>query len=337
MKEAYKILSDLKKGEIKPVYFLAGEETFFIDLISDYIEENILPEQAKAFDQMVVYGKEVNLQELFVQAKRFPMIGEKLVIIIKEAQHLFKKQQEYKYLEDYLQNPSLQTLLVFNYKHKKPDARKKAIKMVKKTGVYFETKRMYEREVMKWIEETVKNMGFHIDAKSAQMLMDFLGTDLAKIYNELQKLNIILNPGTSITPDLIEENIGISKDYNTFELKSAIAKGNYPKAQQIINYFNANPKEHPLPVSLAILYNFFRDLFVYHTLVDKSKHSVAKALKVNPYFVNEYETSALKYPMKKITKIMSYLEDADLKSKGVDSGSMQHRDIMNELVFKIMH
>jgi len=337
MKEAYKIIEDLKKGDFKPVYFLAGDEPFFIDLISNYIEQHILPEEAKAFDQMVVYGKDVQLHELFVQAKRFPMIGEKLIIIIKEAQHLFRKQQEYELLEAYLNNPPHQTILVFNYKHKKPDARKKAIKLLKKSAVYFETKRLYERDVIKWIGETVKKMGFHIDAKSTQMLMDFLGTDLSKIYNELQKLNIILSPGTSITPDIIEQNIGISKDYNTFELKSAIAKGNYPKAQQIINYFNANPKEHPLPVSLAILYNFFRDLFIYHTLVDKSKHSVAKALKINPYFVGEYESSAVKYPMKKITRIMSYLEEADLKSKGVNSGSMQHKDIMNELVFKIMH
>ncbi len=337
MKEAYQIIKDIKKGEMKPVYFLAGEEVFFIDLISDFIEQNILPEEAKGFDQMIVYGRDVQLQDLFFQARRFPMIGEKLVIIVKEAQHLFRKQTDYQLLEDYMKNPSQQTLLVFNYKHKKPDARKKAIKVVKERGVYFETKRMYEREVMKWIAETVKEMNYNIDAKSSQMLMDFLGTDLSKIYNELQKLQILLPAGTSITPDIIEENIGISKDYNTFELKSAIAKADYPKAQQIINYFNANPKEHPLPVSLAILYNFFRDLFLYHSLVDKSKHSVAKALRINPFFVSEYEAAANKYSMKKITRIMSYLEEADLRSKGVESGSMENKDIMNELVFKIMH
>ncbi len=337
MKEAYQIIKDIKKGEIKPVYFLAGEEVFFIDLISDFIEQNVLPEEAKVFDQMIVYGRDVQLQDLFFQARRFPMIGEKLVIIVKEAQHLFRKQTDYQLLEDYMKNPSQQTLLVFNYKHKKPDARKKAIKLVKEKGVYFETKRMYEREVMKWIAETVKEMNYSIDAKSSQMLMDFLGTDLSKIYNELQKLQILLPAGTSITPDVIEENIGISKDYNTFELKSAIAKADYLKAQQIINYFNANPKEHPLPVSLAILYNFFRDLFLYHSLVDKSKHSVAKALRINPFFVAEYEAAANKYPMKKITRIMSYLEEADLRSKGVESGSMENKDIMNELVFKIMH
>jgi len=337
MKEAYKIIDELKKGDIKPVYFLAGDEPFFIDLINDYIEEKVLEDQAKGFDQLIMYGKDVDLQDLFVQAKRFPMIADRMVIIVKEAQHLFRKQQDYDLLEEYLKNPSPQTMLVFNYKHKKPDARKKAIKLLKKNGIYFETKRLYERDVMKWIGETVQSMGYHIDAKSSQMLMDFLGTDLSKIFNELQKLQIILSPGTSITPDVIEQNIGISKDFNTFELKSAIAKGDYLKAQRIINYFNANPKEHPLPVSLAILYNFFRDLFVYHTLVDKSKHSVARALKINPYFVNEYEVSATKYPMKKITRIMTYLEEADLKSKGVNSGSMQHKDIMNELVFKIMH
>jgi DNA polymerase-3 subunit delta len=337
MKEAYQIIESIKKGEIKPVYFLTGEESFFIDLISDFIEENVIPEEAKGFDQMILYGRDVDLNDLFVQARRFPMIGDRQVIIVKEAQHLFRKQQEYDLLEDYLNNPSPKTLLVFNYKHKKPDARKKAIKLLKKVGVYFETKRMYEREVTGWIGQTVKEMGYHIDAKSTQMLMDFLGTDLSKIYNELQKLQIILPQGTSITPEVIEKNIGISKDYNTFELKSAVAKGNYLKAQRIVNYFNANPKEHPLPVSLAVMYNFFRDLFIYHTLVDKSRHAVAKALKINPYFVSEYEDAASRYPMKKLTRIMSYLEEADLKSKGLNSGSMQHKDIMNELVFKIMH
>jgi len=337
MKEVQNILNDIKKGHIKPIYFLAGEESFFIDQISNYIEENLLPDSAKGFDQMVVYGLDVNLPDLILQARRFPMIGDKQVIIIKEAQHLFKKKQDSDALESYLNNPADSTVLVFNYKYKKIDKRKKMYKQILKTGVYFESKKLYERDTIKWITETVKSMEHSIDLKSAQMLLDFLGTDLSKIYNELKKLDIIIPPKSAITPEIIEKNIGISKDFNNFELKSAIAKGDYLKAQKIINYFTANPKEHPMVVTVAVLYNFFRDLFVYHSLNDKSQYAAAKALGINPYFVGEYQTAATKYPMKKVTQIIGHLTEADLQSKGVKSGSMLPKDILNTLLFKIMH
>ncbi len=337
MKDAHLILDDLKKGYIKPIYFLAGEEAFFIDQISQYIENHLLPEAAKGFDQMVVYGLDVNLPDLILQARRFPMMGDKQVIIIKEAQHLFKKKSDHQALESYLNQPADSTVLVFNYKYKKLDKRKKIYKQILKQGVYFESKKLYESDTLKWIVATVKTMGHSIDMKSAQMLIDFLGTDLAKIYNELNKLNIIVPEKTAITPEIIEKNIGISKDYNNFELKSAIATGDYLKAQKIINYFSANPKEHPMVVTVAILYNFFRDLFVYHSLNDKSQYAAAKALGVNPYFVKEYQLAATKYPMKKVTKNIAALKEADLKSKGVLSGSMSPKDILNELLFKLMH
>ena len=337
MKEANKIINDIKKGVIKPVYFLTGEIPFFIDRITDFIENEFLPEDAKSFDQMIFYGLDAKMEDIVMQAGRFPMMGEKLVILVKEAQHLFKKQSDYEVLEEYLQNPSAQTLLVFSYKHKKPDGRKKVFKLIKEKGVWFEAKRMYDSDILQWIQETVAEMGFVIDIKSSQMLLEFLGADLSKIYNELKKLEILLEKGVSITPEIIEKNIGISKDYNSFELKSAIAQGNYIKAQKIINYFSANPKEHPLPAVIPVLYKFFKDLFVYHTLVDKTKYSVAKSLGVNPYFVGEYETGARYYPMKKITKIMGYLQQADVRSKGVDSGSMSYKDIINEVIYKIMH
>jgi len=337
MKEVNKIIKDLKKGDIKPVYFLTGEIPFFIDRISDFIENDLLPEDAKSFDQMVFYGLDSKMEDIIMQAGRFPMMGDKLVLLVKEAQHLFKKQSDYDVLEEYLQNPSGQTLLVFSYKHKKPDGRKKVFKLIKEKGVWFEAKRMYDSDILKWIQETVEEMGFGIDVKSSQMLLEFLGADLSKIYNELQKLEILLEKGSVITPEIIEKNIGISKDYNSFELKSAIAQGDYIKAQKIINYFSANPKEHPLPAVIPVLYKFFKDLFLYHTLVDKTKYSVAKSLGVNPYFVGEYETGARYYPMKKITKIMGYLKQADIKSKGVDAGNMTYKDIINETIYKIMH
>jgi len=331
------IIKDIKNGQIKPVYFLAGEEPFFIDKISQYIEHHLLPEEAKGFDQMVVYGLDVNLPDLILQARRFPMIGDRQVIIVKEAQHLFKKKADHEALESYLNHPADSTVLVFNYKYKKLDKRKKIYKQILKQGVYFESKKLYEKETLNWIIATVKSMEHSIDLKSAQMLIDYLGTNLSKIYNELNKLNIIIPPQSAISPDIIEVNIGISKDFNNFELKSAIAAGQYIKAQKIINYFSANPKEHPLVMTFALLYNFFRDLFIYHTLNDKSKFAVAKALGINPYFVQEFQLAAQKYPMKKVTQNIAYLKDADLKSKGVASGSMTQSDILNELLFKLMH
>ncbi len=337
MKEVQYIINDIKNGNIKPIYFLAGEETFFIDQISNYIEENLLPQEAKGFDQTIVYGLDVQLPDLLMQARQFPMIGERQLIIIKEAQHLFKKKADTDALENYLQQPPETTVLVFNYKYKKLDKRKKVYKLIAKQGIYFESKKLYERDTINWIVTTLKTMGHNIDMKSAQMLIDFLGTDLSKIYNELQKLDIIVDKDTPITPEIIEQHIGISKDYNNFELKSAVAAGDYLKAQRIARYFAANPKEHPLVVSISLLYNFFRDLYIYHVLDDKSPNAVAKALNINPYFVKEYQTAAKKYMMKKITKNMGYLKDADLKSKGVGAGSMQEKDILNELLFKLMH
>jgi DNA polymerase-3 subunit delta len=337
MSKANEIISSIKKGDIKPVYFLAGEEPYFIDKISDYIEQNLLPEDAKGFDQMMAYGLDVNLLDLLFKARSFPMMGDKQLIIVKEAQHLFKKKAETEAMEKYLENPSETTVLVFNYKYKKMDKRKKMYKLINKIGVYFESPKLYERDVIKWIVETAKSKGYGIDMKSAQMLTDFLGTNLSKIDNELTKLDLLLEKNDHITPEVIEKNIGISKDFNNFELKSAIATGNYVKAQNIINYFVANPKEHPIVVTVAILYNFFRDMFIYHSLNDKSQYSAAKALGVNPYFVSEYQTAAAKYPMKKVTQNIAHLKEADLKSKGVASGSMLQKDILNELLFKLMH
>ena len=337
MKEVQNIINDIQKGNIKPIYFLAGEEPFFIDQITDYIEAHLLPEEAKGFDQMTLYGLDVNLPDLILQARRFPMMSDRQLIIVKEAQHLLKKQADTDALESYLNQPADTTVLVFNYKYKKLDKRKKIYKQILKKGVYFESKKLYERDTLNWIIDTLKTMQHPIDVKSAQMLIDFLGTDLSRIYNEIQKLEVILEKGAAITPEIIETHIGISKDYNNFELKSAVATGNYLKAQKIARYFAANPKEHPIIVTIALLYGFFRDLFIYHTLNDKSKFNAAKALGINPYFVNEYQLAAQKYPMKKVSRNIGYLKDADLKSKGVDSGSMTHKDILNELLFKLMH
>jgi len=329
------IINDLKKRNIKPIYFFYGEEAYFIDKLSDYIENNFLTEEEKGFNQMVMYGRDVSMAEIIANAKRFPMMAERQVIIVKEAQDLIRTFDQ---LESYLDNPQLTTTLVFNYKYKKPDKRKKVFKKLAKTSVFFESKVLYENQVPSWIAQYVKENGYLIDPKASQMLVEFLGTGLSKIVNELNKLYIILPKGTTISPEAIEENIGISKDFNNFELRKAIGTKNVLKANQIINYFAQNPKSNPLVLTISLLNSFFTQLLQLHALPNKNNsRAVASALRVNPFFVGDYTTAAVNYPMRKVSQVIGLLREADLKSKGVGARDLPHGDLLKELLFKIMH
>ncbi len=329
------IINDLKKRNIKPIYFFYGEEAYFIDKLSDYIENNVLTEEEKGFNQMVMYGRDVSMAEIIANAKRFPMMAERQVIIVKEAQDLIRTFDQ---LESYLDNPQLTTTLVFNYKYKKPDKRKKVFKKLAKTSVFFESKVLYENQVPSWIAQYVKENGYLIDPKASQMLVEFLGTGLSKIVNELNKLYIILPKGTTISPEAIEENIGISKDFNNFELRKAIGTKNVLKANQIINYFAQNPKSNPLVLTISLLNSFFTQLLQLHALPNKNNsRAVASALRVNPFFVGDYTTAAVNYPMRKVSQVIGLLREADLKSKGVGARDLPHGDLLKELLFKIMH
>ncbi|WP_445749277.1 DNA polymerase III subunit delta [Polaribacter sp.] len=333
MNEINDIVADIKRKILKPIYFLMGEEPYYIDQISDFIEENVLDESEKGFNQQVMYGRDVTIEDIIAAAKRYPMMAERQVIIVKEAQDLSKTIEKF---ASYAENPQPTTVLVFNYKYKTLDKRKKLYKDIAKSGLIFESKKMYENQVSDWIRRVLSGKKYQIEPKAALMLVEFLGTDLSKIFNELKKLMIILPEGTIINDKHIEENIGISKDFNNFELRKAIGEKNVLKSNRIINYFAENPKGNPLIVTISLLNVFFTQLLFFHGLQDKSKKSVASSLGINPYFADEYFLAARNYPIQKVTSVLSYLRDADMKSKGVGA-NQNEGDILKELIFKILH
>ncbi len=328
------IISDLKNRIFKPVYFLAGEESYYIDLITEYIQEKVLPESEKAFNQIILYGDDTNIASIIDTARRFPMMSSHQVLIVKEAQSL-------KNLDDliiYLEKPLLSTILVFNYKYKTLDKRTRLFKTLESHGIYFESGRIRDYLIPAWIERYLMLKGIKTDPSASAMLTEYLGTDLHKIVNELDKLIITLPDGKPfITTALIEKNIGISKDYNNFELQKAIGEKNILKANMIVHYFANNPKDNPITLSIASLFGFFSKLLTFHYLTDKSKNNVAAALKVNPFFVKEYENSATKYNVSKTMEIISLLRIYDLKSKGFGDPGTDPGDLLKELVYRVLH
>ena len=334
MNEVKSIVSDIKKGHIKPIYFLMGEEPYYIDKISDFIENTILEEAEKGFNQTIVYGRDTAIEEIISSAKRYPMMADHQVLIVKEAQDLSRTIEK---LAAYAQNPQPTTVLVVNYKYKTLDKRKKLYKELLKTGVVFESKKLYENQVFDWVRRVLGGKGYQIEPKAAQMLVAFLGTDLSKISKELEKLILVLPTETIISPNHIEENIGISKDFNNFELRRAIGEKQVVKANRIIHYFSENPKNNPLVMTISLLHNFFTQLLLYHGLPNKSKDAVSRALGIRPFFVDEYLRAAKNYPIRKVAQVISFLREADLKSKGVGATNNQQTDILKELLFKILH
>jgi len=328
------LLSEIKKRNYKPVYFLMGEEPYFIDLITGYIMDTVLTEDQKVFNQTVVYGKDANVPSIISAARRFPMNAERQVIVVKEAQDI----KDIDELLVYVENPMKSTILVINYKYKTFDKRKKLYKAVKAKGEIFESARLYENQVPDWISGYLKLKKKTIEPKAAILLTEFLGAELSKIANELDKLIITLPESeTQITSHHIEKNIGISKDYNNFELNKALSKKDSLKAMKIADYFSKNQKNHPIRLSIVMLYLFFSKVLLYHSLKDKSKNNAAMALKVNPFFVAEYEMAAKKYNMNKVAGIIGLLRKYDMKSMGVGSTSIPSGELFRELVFKILH
>ncbi|UAB80229.1 DNA polymerase III subunit delta [Marixanthomonas sp. SCSIO 43207] len=330
--KAKTIITDIKNGNVKPIYFLMGEEPYYIDGISSFIKDTILSEEEKGFNQIVLYGRDVSIDEIVSNAKRYPMMADKQVVIVKEAQDLSRTIEN---LAAYAENPQPTTVLVICYKYKKLDARKKLAKTIKKTGELFESKKLYENQVPDWIKRVLAGRGYTITPKAAQMLTEFLGNDLSKVNNELQKLQLIIKPGAQITPQLIEQNIGISKDFNNFELQNAIGERDIKKAYSIVQYFAQNPKNNPLVMTVALLYSFFSKLLKYHALTDKTQAS--KALGVNPYFIKDYQLAARNYPMKKVSAIIGHIREVDMKSKGVGAANIEQGDLLKEMLVKIFN
>lgn len=348
MKEFEEILTNLKRKIFKPVYFLCGEEPYFIDKISDYIEHNVLDESEREFNQSILYGRELDMASIIGAAKRYPMMSEYQVVIVKEAQNLKEfsksggedsetKSSGSNPFLSYVENPQPSTILVICHKYKSLDKRTALYKTLQKKAVFLDSGKLYDNQVPGWINEYIKEKGYKINPRASQMLADYLGNDLSKISNELDKLFISIPIGSEINIDQIQDNIGISKDFNVFELQDALAKKDILKANQIINYFASNPKDNPIVLVLSNLYNYFNKVLLYHFVVDKNKFNAAKELGVNPYFIDGYQRAAQNYGTVKLKQIFSYLRECDLKSKGVDNASATEGELLKELVFKILH
>ncbi len=330
------LINDLKVHNYKPVYLLTGEEDYYIDGASDYMEKHIVDEGFRDFDQTVLYGRDVDMATVIAYAKQFPMMSPVKLVLVKEAQDIPIK--EWELLPAYLDNPLPQTLLVFCYRHKKLAKNTKAYKAIDKAGVIFEHAKLRDYELPDWIGTHVNRHGHTITQKGAVLIAESLGTDLGKIANELQKVFISLQPGEVINEDIIERNIGISKDYNVFELQSAIGRRDVVQCNRIVNHFAANPKDNPIQMILPNLYSYIIKLMIYLQLPDKSSQAAASALKVNPFFVRDYAVAAQNYSLGKLASCIGYLNDADLRSKGIrNAGTVTDGELLKELVFKIIH
>jgi DNA polymerase-3 subunit delta len=309
-----------------------GEEAFFIDQISTFIETSVLDETQRGFDQTTIYGKDTSIDAIVSSAKRFPMLAERQVIVVKEAQNLSRTIED---LLTYVKNPQQTTTLVICYKYKSIDKRKALYKALSKAHVVFESKKIYDSKIPSWISVELQKMNLKITPKASYLLSEFLGNDLAKISNELSKLQLVMGDNDLITPELIQINIGISKDFNNFELQKAIAQLDQKKAYQIVRYFSENPNQHPMVLTVATLYSFFSKLMILHTVNDRNPKVLSRAIGVNPYFLNDYTAAAKNFPMRRISSVFQTLRTIDVKSKGVGA-NLKPLDLYQELIFRIL-
>ncbi|MDQ3393979.1 MAG: DNA polymerase III subunit delta [Bacteroidota bacterium] len=334
-----KVLKDLQNNQYAPIYFLQGEEPYYIDLIVNYIEKNALSEVEKGFNQLVLYGKDVAMSTVITNARRYPMMSQRQVVIVKEAQEIqdIGKEEGLKLLDNYLKNPLPSTILVFAHKYKSIDGRKAIGKTLENLAVVVSTKKLYENQLPEWIQAFVKSKGYGIEPKAVQMLADNIGNNLERLANEIDKVLINFQPGIVLNPDIIQKLVGISKEYNVFELQKALGTRNVLKVNQIIQYFESNPKNNPLIPIIALLFGFYTKLLLIHHAKDKSERGLASALQINPYIIKEYIFAAKNYPMEKVIDNIHFLSSADLHSKGVDISYVSEGQILKELVFKLLH
>jgi DNA polymerase-3 subunit delta len=336
------LLRDLGNKVYKPVYFLHGDEPYFIDAVSDFIEANVLTGMEKEFNQTVLYGRETDVLSLIGLAKRYPMMANYQVVIVKEAQDIGglvprANSKEESALIPYLEKPQPSTLLVLCYKHKSLDKRTKLAKVLAKQAVWFESARLKDPKVPGWIEAYVKGKGRALAGDAARLLAECTGNDLQRIVHELDKLFLHVGQGGRIDTGLIEKYIGISKEFNVFELQKALGARNAAQALRIANYMSANEKNNPMALTLGSLGSYFNKVMTYHYLSDKSSASASAALGVSPFFLHEYVQAARNYKPARIAEIFSLLRTADLHAKGVDNESAGTADLTRELVYKILH
>jgi DNA polymerase-3 subunit delta len=328
------IVKSIRAKQYKPVYFLHGEESYYIDAISKYIEENVLSEGERSFNQMIFYGKDADAKTLIDTASRYPMMASHQVVILKEAQDMKGLQD----LQRYIEKAVPTTIFVICHKYRKLDARTRLAKALKAHAVVFESKKLYDNQVADWISDYLKRKKMTIGPNAAHLIGEYLGTDLSKIANELEKLVINLPQGTAVNEKHIQDNIGISKDFNVFELQRALGTRNVVKANQIINYFISNPRKNPLVVVVGALYNYFSKVFILHFMSQSADAEISRALKLrSDYFLKEYKVTARNFNLPRTKKVIHLLKEYDLRSKGVGNDSTSEGELMKELVWKILH
>lgn len=332
-----KIMTDLKARKFAPVYFLQGEETFYIDLIANFIEEYALPPGDKSFNQVILYGKDAAMAAILTHARRFPMMAEKQVVLVKEAQEIqdLNKENGSKLLLDYLKNPAPTTILVFCHKHKSLDKRKELGKKIDQYTTALNCKKVYDNQLPDFVTEYAREKKISIDDRAVMALCEFVGNDLHRLTNEMDKL-VISSPDNSITFEQVMNGVGVSKEYNIFELQKAIIRKDVLLANKIVNYFEANTRKNPMIPVVAFLYSFFSKLLAASQCADKSDKGLVSTLKISPYAAKDYVSALRLYPTEKIIYSISSLKEADLKLKGVNSGSDTEGQILRELVYRIV-
>jgi DNA polymerase III subunit delta len=345
---AESIIADIKTGKTASVYFLQGNEPFFIDQIATYIEKNVLKEEEKGFNQTIIYGKDSNITSIISAAKRFPMMSERQVVIVREAQELKDlekdvktkvagKNVEFNALENYVKNPLASTILVFCYKYGVLDARKSITKVLNEHAVFFTSKGFYDNQLPAWIQKLASSKQHEISDKAALLLAEFIGNNLTRISNELDKIIVNLQEKTIINENHVLNFVSVSKEYNVFELQNALSKKDLLKCYKIVEYFVENAKETPVQQVLSSLYGYFSKLLLLHEKKPTNKDEAAVIIGVHPFLANDYFMAAKQYSLDRILKTFSYLREADLRSKGYESSTYDSNAIYKELIFKIFH
>lgn len=332
------VLKDLKKAKYQPVYFLQGEEPYYIDLISDFVENNVLSESERSFNQVILYGKESPMATILTNARRFPMMAERQVVIVKEAQEIpdLNKESGAKLLLHYLEQPVSSTILVFCHKHKSLDKRRELGKKISKLALTVTTKKFYDNQLPEFIQAAARSKGIELGDEAANVFCEYVGNSLSRLVNELDKIILTLKEGESISPEMVMRHVGVSKEYNVFELQRALVNRDLFQATRVLNYFEQNPKKNPAIPAVALLHSFFSKLLIASRASDKSKDGLLNALKISPYAVRDYIFALNKYAPHEVIRGLAYLREADLRLKGVDSGSMSESQVLRELITKLI-
>lgn len=333
-KKYEQIIKDFNTHNLSPIYILTGDEPFYIDELANKFENSLLDESEKDFNQTILYGRDISIDDILVNAKQYPIMADFRLVLVREAQDIDKK--DWSKFDKYFDNPIKTSIIVICYKYKTIE--KAFLKKVDKIGTVFESKKLYDNTIPQWTVNYAKTIGLNIQPQVSQLIADYLGNNLEKIANELSKLKLNVKEGEIITIEQIEKHIGISKDYNVFELQKALAIRDILTANKIINYFEANPKENPIQMILPALFSYFTKILIASQVKEKTSQNIAQAIGINPYFVKDYITALNVYPQDKLFQIISLIREYDLKSKGLDvSPYTTSGDLMKELIFKITH